>query len=203
MNITDEQFIGAMELAVQERGGEHVAPGNYMMNGQAYCIVGYALSKIHQSLCPTTNHAMANDLLPSLGCSEKVAWSAFAAQHANDQGWAWAKCMQVFQWGLHNYDRFKGGPAFRLNDFVYEALMQARRDRALEYAKAPALSNGGLIKEPEFVGYGEFKITFHLEHFTTATTALTQAIGSLSATFSNSTLSAFQPVTKKDHDLVA
>jgi hypothetical protein len=102
VQITDQQFIDAMSQAVKDKGPSHSAPGSYWnaSKGEAYCIVGYALSLIDKSLCPTNNSHMANTLLPMLGCSRRVGDAAYAAQGLNDRNVGWEQVHDAFLYGM-------------------------------------------------------------------------------------------------------
>jgi hypothetical protein len=142
MRITDQQFIQAVRDSVAEKGGDHRADATYYSPfvGGAACIVGYALAKIDQRLCPTSNQHMANVLLPQMGVSRRVAIAAYAAQHLNDSGFKWKYVLSGFEWGLAN-----------LRDGVSEAvaITEVRRladkERGLDLAKVGGISNGGIM----------------------------------------------------------
>jgi hypothetical protein len=148
--ITDRQFIDAMELAVKEKGGHTMAPGAYRVHGAAFCIVGYALARIDERLCPRDNQQMADQLLPQLGCSQRVAMAAFAAQHANDMARTWDECLAVFRYGLEIWHE-----GVDLGAFMNRALMGSRQAQVMESLHKPVISayaKGGYIdlNEVEF-----------------------------------------------------
>lgn len=100
--ITDEQFIAAMDQAVKDKGDWNQAPGSYRSFSGAtpYCIVGYALALISEDLCPRDNKHNADKVLANLGCSERVATAAFAAQYSNDRGNHWGQVLATFHAAL-------------------------------------------------------------------------------------------------------
>jgi hypothetical protein len=196
MQITDQQFISAMELAVKEKGGHNVAPGTYWSPTQgAYCIVGYALWKIKEDLCPKTNALLANDLLVKMGCSQRVAESAYAAQHANDMHMSWDECLDVFRFALEIWK-----PGQDLIGFIHRAVYttRGRRVRMSEPAFPGTLyANGGIIhKVPDDVV---------MQSFNGACVAMTTSLSDLSMAFDKfaSLTGTAKVATKKEHALVA
>lgn len=100
MKITDEQFIAAMEQAVQEKGGTHQSIPAYSIYGVPECIIGYALSVIDSRLCPADNEETAYGLLKRLGCSHRVAVAGMVAQMLNDRRLAWKYVLSGFHWAM-------------------------------------------------------------------------------------------------------
>lgn len=123
MQITDAQFIRAMEQAVKEKGSGHVAQATYWMGAPA-CIVGYALGTINSAYCPKDNQEMADRLLVKAGCSEKVAFAAYAAQHLNDSGYSWGDVLAGFHYGMTIPEGFASF------EVVYRVRMHAERSRS-------------------------------------------------------------------------
>lgn len=197
MQITDQQFIDAMSLAVKEKGGHNTAPGAYWSPVQgAYCIVGYALWKIDQGLCPKTNQHMAHTLLTQLGCSKRVAESAYAAQYANDMSESWAVCLEVFEYALKAWR-----PDHDLGDFVHRAVFRGRERRA-RVVIPQFYAHGGTIKKT--IEWDEESI----KAFNGACIATTAAVSAYSACFEEfATLTgglvSTQVLTKKEHALTA
>jgi hypothetical protein len=123
--ITDEQFAAAMERAVKDKGQWHQAPGSYRMSttGEAYCIVGYALSTLGEGLCPIDNSKNADVVLKALGCSERMAMAAFAAQYSNDRGQHWGQVLAAFRAALMLWH-----PGIETLDLICRAGTQAQRE---------------------------------------------------------------------------
>jgi hypothetical protein len=208
MQITDQQFIDAMELAVQEKGGSHIAPGSYWSpdpfgrtGGEAFCIVGYALYKIDEKLCPRNNSHMADVLLSAYGCSRPVAWAGYAAQHANDSRLPWRDVLKTFKWGLAHASKYED-----IGAFMSDAMYYAHKEHALAMSKVPAYGvEKGVIKT--FSG-----VTFDFldSDITASFAGLTKAFNEVSITMSGGIPSGLiKPVTttgtltKKAHALVA
>jgi hypothetical protein len=213
MQITDQQFIDAMELAVQEKGGGHIAPGSYWSpdpfgnsGGEAFCIVGYALFKIDEKLCPRDNKHMADTLLAAYGCSRPVAWAGYAAQHANDNRIPWHEVLKTFKWGLAHAGHYED-----VGVFMHAAMDYTRREHALTQSKVPAYGvDKGVIHT-----FSGMTFDFIDTDMSAAFTTLTKAFNEFSVTTNSMTaLSAgipaglIKPVTsvtttKKAHALVA
>jgi uncharacterized protein YukE len=123
--ITDEQFAAAMERAVKDKGQWHQAPGSYRTSttGEAYCIVGYALSTLGEGLCPIDNSKNADVVLKALGCSERMAMAAFAAQYSNDRGQHWGQVLAAFRAALRFWH-----PGIDTLYLIRRAEMQAQRE---------------------------------------------------------------------------
>jgi hypothetical protein len=101
VQITDQQFIDAMRTTC-DANPTRQAPGAYMSNGHAYCVIGKALASIEESLCPKTNALLADALLLGLGCSSRVARAGMLAQYLNDQGQHWETVGKAFTWALEH-----------------------------------------------------------------------------------------------------
>lgn len=205
MRITDEQFISAMEQAVKEKGGDHVARATYFSGGAPRCIVGYALWCIDKSACPTTNMLMADALLPAMGVSQRVAKAAYAAQHLNDSEFEWKYVLQGFK------DALMFPESMTQHEAVYNvrARMERlrRKDKGIAEAKVVSgLSNGGLVPTIEPIQWVPIqapqKITIN---FTTMTNNISTSLGALEALIQkmNAANAALTSPKQKDHDLVA
>jgi hypothetical protein len=107
MQITDEQFIKAINAAVDAKGCHNRAQGFYKVPGtkSAHCIIGVALDQINSSLVPDNNRLMAHALLRQYGCSERVAQAAIYAQRANDIFLPWGSVLNIFNQALALYDQ--------------------------------------------------------------------------------------------------
>lgn len=203
MRITDEQFISAMEQAVKEKGGHHVANPTYSTGGVPECIVGYALWCIDKEACPRNNKTMADRLLPSMGVSQKVANAAFAAQTLNDMRFQWSDVLEGFRYALALPANALSYDTLSYDSLNSQYVALATRDHmhmvvAQRQALKTGRATGGMpIPSATPVVVGKIaggKITLN---FSMAFQESTFTAGFAPA------LMGLQAVAKKDHDLAA
>jgi len=132
MQITDQQFIDAMEQSIAQKGPGHKAEATYTLCGEAECIIGYALNVIGKEFLPTSNSMLAEPMLLSLGASHKVAAAAHAAQYLNDSGFRWGAVLWGFKHAIATHV-----PGESTNSLIVRVRAKVAEHNALDLAAEP------------------------------------------------------------------